>query len=888
MEGESIAPTSDVTMKVTGIGSGGRRSIDPTDYMGQAFVYEEWVKQRIKDIKRKEEKEAAHSAEAQNIRNIQSEITSVAIPEAQKELAAIEDQKLDIQSTEEYKLWEAEQKAAKEQYDKEQKEIPAELRPTAGAIPIKVFALERYNKDLIEKRDAVNNAMKKVESALSLKDLNDAKAELNKAKEEYKTVARINPASPEGKEKYKDEIITSWRELPKYATGFGLGGYFGTDQSGKENVKLKDQLAANILGQVVGSATPAIKMTPQEVMESQGFKPEVNPVTGGMNYYKILPDGSKQMFTGNLTGPNAITQYKFIDTTNASQLASAMDRITGSGGKLNREQADEVLNAVLKQSYINKQNILMQKQAYAEMYPTDENKAEVVNYYNKMSADLANEAKKLTSDVYAQGGVKLEDLIKTTLTRPVVGTIAGQNIYGSKSTGEYVILPDKSIASLADITTFRQQAGKTGEYTLFAQPGSGRSLDIAAENARQWLYANLPGYRGEKEGAKPARTGDVVIDGKALPIIHRADEGEFVKLETGREVPLSIVTDLKQLAAGTGIYARDPNLRDAQLEYLEAYKLYNVDAAHRDEHQPRLVAASQALLTNPTFTSNPELQKNLIVMATVGSVFAGMKYDDTYQKWIPSGDNIAKSILKFSATPPVENAVNTGFLQQGSVTQSFKDIASSIPKYGGDPMVGLFRAQLIANQNKQVLDLQPGTKDYNSMINMVARAAAGTKDVGEYSIPKGFASENIEIKKPSLSVSQPVEITSGPARVADTSQVLVKKKGFLDFFKKTPSVKKNAPLVFGTNITGTGLEYRKTKSKYPKMNIKRTIKRKVKRSDELLSLFNTEKAYDMDKMIGNISGITDVIGKKNKLIKGIDLKPMVNVTLPKFRKIKKQ
>jgi hypothetical protein len=588
------------------------------------------------------------------------------------------------------------------------------------------------------------------------------------------------------------------------------------------------------------------------------------------------------------------------------------NRLSGSGQRMSEDQANDVLQALLQRASIDQQNILMDKEAYANMFPTEENKAAVTDNAIKMEKYLQDKGAKLKEDVYSGAGLTINEL-KTPTIR--VGSIGGADIYGGgKTGGEYILTPGTKETPtsktgqtlLSDVTNIIQAASKTGEYNLFKMPGEtgSRQLDAMSISAKQWLGENLPGYKetsttksdlisrfGEDKITSLTKLGSITINGTSLPIVSRPGEGrEFVKTPSGEEVPLKIMTEARDLATGGGIYASNPDLRNATLDYIAAYRLANV--ATTGENLGKYRESEKNLANTPGY--RPEMFSTISAMTTIGGKYAGLKQDDVDSKWVPESDNIAQSLLRFSSSSPTVNAVKAGIIGSNDADRPFiRDTLNKVSSYGGDPLVALQILKYMGNQDKDIFNLDPRMSGYSEAIDAIARSAAGPNSKENYQLSENVkssiqthqklfptdrdtGSSNWNLKPiDSEFISVVNTEVKNPTKVTNLSKVYIN-PGSMKKWNKQGSAG-NVPTSSNLGIPHiTPLVMRKSKSSKPKINIKKEkIKNPIK---------DMKVSINMEKILGNVTGMLELPSNSKSAIKDITLKPISNFLLSMGKK----
>jgi len=975
-QGESIAPNADKTMKVVGVGSAARSSIDPTDYMGQSFVYEEWLKKKQKEYENEKERVQSQSIEGRDTQKVISEVGRVS-SSAQQAIDLAKKQSEEFKSSPEFESWKQKSIEAKKSYFLNDY-VPA----TGGTFTMKTFAYDNYMNKYNDAKQEVDTAMSMVKEAKTQSDLDVANKKLQEATSKFQKIASTNPTSEEGKQLFKDEMVSGVNTGAKYAAGWGVGGWHGT---GKDSIGRRDQMEANVTGGRVGGAIPVATMSPSEIMASQGFSLATNPDTGELGYFKVGADGkiqtdssgNKIQYTGGFqvqgqpywfrqdngqwsygVKGGGLQQFKISDKigeANAAVYEKMLDRFAASNQKVTLDQAKDIVNTLFMKDQIDKHNILDQKVKYAEMFPTDDNKKDVLNYQMALSQNAASDFGRIVQTVIDKGGergvidagiIKSGDPNRPVLGRTSVGSVGGLKIYSDKSGKEYVDLPGVTAKftggtmSLAQLTDLRQQAGKTGEYNLYNYTGvtGVDNLNTTSQDAKTALGKILPG--GYKEEYKPiVQIGSIKLEGEELPIFKKTEtDREYVKLKTGGEAPLSAIVALKELSSGRGVYAKDPDLRNAQLDFITSYKLSLIDPT--GDNISRRNESYNNLYSNPNFTK--EMREQMESMVNVGGKFAGLKYDNENKQWTAT-DDVAKSTLKFSSQAPLKNVQDIGLFSREDLSkQQIHDISKSLAKYGGDPLIGMSNVKMMLERNPEIMDLSPKVNAYKSTIDLVAKEASrfepsrgmssnpmqglvnyrapqhiinkyfkenDSQSAGQLSvydiIQKHYEKQDSLPSTREISIANRVEGPWTPkdwsvkASVPDTVSIINEEKkssklpqkdykplisGIVSF-SKSPTVVTDQSKVYAKISTASPVTNKKVKGVLP--NITTTVFRKSKASTPKVNIKKKDKKVKVNSLeisnIGNFNFEMPKFNKEEKKSKPKKLNDIISSTLSSFK-----
>jgi|WetSurMetagenome_2_1015567.scaffolds.fasta_scaffold08022_9 hypothetical protein len=866
VQGQSIAPNSDKTMKVPGaIGElGESKSINPTDYMGMSFQYQKWLDEK------KKEYENAQKAKAESTEYVRS-TELPALKENEKKIEALVD------------------KDAYNKFVAQQEKVMSDWNATHGPVTGGSFqymdrAIDKYNKDYATDKSDVDLHYKEMQSATNKDDYNKAKNNYLDAISKLESTVKANPTTEEGKEKYKDEIKTGYSQGINYAAGWGVGGYHGT---GAGSTALADQMLANIISGKIGTATPMKLKTQTETMTDLGFKYIKDSETGELGWYgfKDVKDDKGNVvqklekYTGEI--PKGIA---LVDTgTSTSTLADMMKKFSNNGQRATDEQIADATKTSMASELIKQQNQLLNLATYAKMFPTDANKAKLNEYASAISNP---ETIKKEYDIILKGFQDLAGKVETAKTNfgEKTGTVLGRDIYQSREGGEYVVAGGKQVP-LSTVTAQRQLAGMTGEYTLFNNPGYGGDVALRgqSESAKQWLYTNF-GDAGKVAEPNLQRVGDIKVEGTILPIVQSGGR-EYVKPATGSLIPLSNVLELKNLSTKSGEFATNTDLYNQEMDLIRSYKDYTVNKS--PESRVAVEIAIQNARSNPMF--DQERITRALNIATTGSVMAGMTVDNNKLK---PDSNIAKGILAFTSQSPLDNVVFSKLLSTEDANKPIvRDVIQKMPKYG-DPMIGVIKLNSILSSNidtgkgfDDLSTIDRNSKGYDKVVDRLAFATTSSylnEDTSPYVNNRVFGiQENAKIREvpqekysdivqvnPSFSFNKQAQYTplgeSGSvtanlpankyANAGDMVNGMIVKSPFLSsstFTNKTPSrdsldsalvfkKKGTQGLGFGMNTTGISIKslYRKSKKSKPKADIKLKKKsgKKNKKSDEFSDL----------------------------------------------------
>jgi len=855
VQGQSIAPNSDKTMRVPGavneFGEASTRSINPSEYMGMSFSYQKWLDEKKKEYDTKE-KDKITAVKDMLINDTE------AAARAEKNIE-------DYKSAPGYNK-EAYDKLIAENNKKHEEWNASHAPTTGGSFKYLESGLDKYNKEVSDAKNDMKLHHDEMSKSLNTEDYRKAKAGYDEAIAKLDEVTKLNPASAEGKEKYKDEIKTGWNKGQIFAAGWGVGGYHGY---GEGSAARADQLLANVTGSGVGGAKPMVLKTPTETMTDLGYKLIKDPETGEMGWFgfkEVKDDKGNsaqklEKYTGEI--PQGI---KFIDSgVSADVLKNMLINFNKTGQKPTNDQLTDAAKAAMVSDTIKQQNQLMNLVSYAKMFPTDSNKAKISEYANAIS-DPAG-ANKRYDDILK--GLKtasgVVDKPMTSNFGTYTGNVLGRDIYSNKEGKEYVVSGGNQIP-LSELTENRQRAGKTGEYTLFNFPGIGGDTNLMAQSeaSKQWLATKF-GEAGKITEPTLLRVGDVKVDNVILPIV-QSDGREYVKPISGSLIPLSQITELKNLSTKSGEFAYNDDLYNQEMGIIKSYKEYSINKT--PENRVAVEIAIQNARTNPLFT--PEKITRVFNIASTGSILAGMTKDDDNN--IKSDSNIAKGILSFVSKSPLDNAVASKFLSYENANKPvIRDVIQKMPKYG-DPMIGVIKLNRTIDSNtgtNEDLDLiDRKSEGYDKLINRLALTTASSH-IPYNENPYFGVLQNTKIKQedpnafderdynitevtPTFSFNKNQQyVIKGIGDVSPVVANVTNKNTIPTFTNKTPArtsldnalvfkKKGTEGLGFGINTTGLNVEslYRKSKKSKPKADIKSKKKpnKKNKTSDEFSKL----------------------------------------------------
>lgn len=862
VQGQSIAPNSDKTMRVPGavgeFGEDATKSINPTEYMGMSFSYQKWL----------DEKQKEYNTKQQNKIDVVKDMfanDTQAIKRAERDIEA-------FKAAPEYNK-EAYDKLVAES-NKKQEEWKASHGPVmGGSFQYLETALDKYNKDYSDAQNDMKLHYTEMSKALTKDDYNKARAAYNEAASKFEEIAKINPGSEEGKKKYKDEIKTGYNKGITYAAGWGQGGYFGpvgTEKEREAAIARRDQLAANITGGVVGGATATKALTASETMKEAGYFLKTDPDTGELAYFRMVqvknPAGEMvkvpEKFVGDIPGygPNKNVgsgpQLKFVDTasaTTAQALSGMLEKFNKTGQRATQEQIAEATDAIIRSDVVNQKNILSGLATKYNINPTPENASAYSNYANQAQAMLTQKYVDTVAKFKDLAGPKEKD-ITSLFGGKSVGSVLGRDIYSTKEGKEYVISGGQRIP-LSDVTLQREKAGMRGDYNPFNFPGYGgdTQLRTLSGEAKQWLSTHF-GDAGTIVEPKLEKVGDIKVEGVTLDIVQSGGR-EYVKPETGSLIPLSHITELKNLSTKSGEFAYNTDLYNQEMDLIRTYKNWFVDKS--PESQLAAQVASQNAIANPLFTKERFAAISNIV--SIGSPLAGMKYENDK---ITTEPNIAKGILAFTTRTPLDNAVQSKFLSNENANKPVvRDVIQKMSKYG-DPMFGIIKLSNTINRSAispdslDVVDRE--SKGYDKLVDKLAISSVSPYSNQVFGIPDSTKTkENQQLVPKNDTNVNYVGVDIPTAKYYDAGDVvggMSLKKPFVSastFTSKTPArsgldsalvfKKRGASGIgFGVNTTGLNVEslYRKSKKSKPKADIKLKKKsgEKSKKSDEFSKL----------------------------------------------------
>jgi hypothetical protein len=864
--GQSIAPSSDITMRIPGgiPTDVARRSIDPTDYMGQSFTYEQWLKAKQKEYESKQQNELDKVLDAQA-----NELPVLKTGKVEK-IKTIEDYRQSPEYKKAYDAFIAEGEKAKAEWNATHGPV------MGGRFEYKDYGMDRYLKDYNTAKSEVDKSFNIISQAKTRADYEDAKLKYDAAVKKYEEIAKMDPKSDEFKEKYKDEIKEAVNQGIQYASGWGQGGYHGY---GAGSIGLRDQLLAIATGSKVGGAIPAVLKSPTETMTDLGFH-----IDEGSNKWV---DATGKEYVGAIP-----KEYKLVASgIDPEVMKNMLANFNKTGQRPTDEQLTDAAKVTMLSETIKQQNKLMDLSTYAKMFPTDENKAALSKYAAEISDPNGADKryKEILSELKDVAGLPYKDMTPE-ITRVRTGSVLGTDIYSSLKGGEYVMPKGKEI-SLADVIDQRMAAGMTGNYNLYNFPGFGGAASLAAqsEGAKQWLYTTF-GDAGKVPDQKLEEVGRTTVEGVSLPIVQTGGR-EYVKPVTGSLIPLSVVTDLKNLANKSGEYKYNTDTYNREMDYLRSFKNYT--ASNTTENKMALDIAVRNLNSDPTLTQDKI--ERLTFITKLGSPLAGTSSDGSGVINLKAQDNVAKGILSFTTKDPLENAVSMGLLpKEAKDEQVVKDIVAKMPKYG-DPMIGMFSLIKTLNRNPDVLALDPTDKNYTKTIEKVASASAspslsntqsffvipsgmrkdfiGPKLPDNYVIPKNDQSQTdqVQVQLPTITpinhqnniqnatLTNPSSLVSGihnvNASITNTTGKSPARTGLKGVLIDNTTFKRKGGAFGNLNIPGltNTTVYRKSKKSKPKADLKG--KKKDKK----------DKSSGLDNLSKNISKFTmSFTGKKKK------------------------
>jgi hypothetical protein len=603
--GESITPSTDVIMKSTSpttpaVGA----SIDPTNYYGQSFVYDEWVKAKVKELnqptlgqtdmeKLAVQQDTYKAAGIEKESDLKSSIADIdkIVNEKSQQFQSNNSQIFDPVGT--YKAGQKEKAEKQAIIDKilSDKDIriargyDPDTGRTYGQVP--AYAAQVI-KIVEQKYPEYVNLIKGLEPKYG-----DLSRQTHNIEDTWTEDMPWSQRLGTSMGAQAGNVTTPVGQLEAYQTNIRNQKATATDAV-SEMKNATSQEAFDAAQKKYDNAIDALKST---------AKSDISKITVWTAPKTAQGYGEGGKLGADVYGELANKKYQLessiaASTGSSTALGNALNKIVTSGGNINAEQlqdlgsmkgdiaikANELSYTNTLIDYVNAQNKYLAKPSNENLQvaQTMEKRAiEAGNKYTLAQQKVENpETSTFMSGLSGKNVIgKNDNLIASfsdtnTIDKTIspIGKIGGSNIYGT-SKGEVVSGISNQIVPLSTITQLRQMQHQTGEYTPYGvyqisnvykdisgsqkeknlksgvplSPIVGQSTEnlanIQSEMAAVKLLSTLvnPDIIDKYAGAKMSMGKETTPEG--LPIV-RYNQNDYVIPKTGSPTRLSVYTSL--------------------------------------------------------------------------------------------------------------------------------------------------------------------------------------------------------------------------------------------------------------------------------------------------------------------------------------------------------
>jgi hypothetical protein len=932
--GESITPGTDIIMQTTAasqpaIGA----SIDPTNYYGQSFVYDEWVKSKIKDLNQAadtdEEKALAKVADQQATYKDIADKKSNELKEELESLTPLINEKTDkFKSDNSVAIdpmgsWVQDRSNAK-QFEQESANAKAiimkdpEIRGSLG-----------YDSDTGRKYGSIEDWQVYNLVAKKFPDL----AKYWPQSKPY-GAGNVYAASFTGYSQ-NSAIDENGEPLSKPSTSIGSQAGNTTTPSGQlityqQNVE-KQKASASDAIEIMKNATTQEKFDAAQKQYDNAIqalkdasKQDISKITTwtDVKYAQGYGQGGKVSSDvyGDLANQKYNLQQSIASQVSSSQsLNSALNGITESGGRLNAEQLQDLgnmRNQVVSQ--MNDLNLVNAKIKLADAqnayidHPSQENydaaiaaikNTNAVAYINSLGSSnyLQNlsgvnvigksdnmgtlNVNSSNGQLYRSGLNFGDNKIELSPIAPIVGSIGGSAIYGSNKGGEIVQgikstdFNNTGISKLSDVNKLIQQFNKTGEYNVpygsIYQTGKiiGSHIDTNDEFGRIASTVIDSPVQGNKLANKAAEIAEFSLRNTlASPTLINS-------LYNAPSIGTTKIGNLPIVKANNGDEMVLPNSGSP-------IKLSDFNALSPDD--------KSVMVETPDQLIAPGANQSIIDI-----INASVKYGGG-----PSTTNLQIISNRLSKIDPL--ILNS--LEKNKSLMSDKEYKTSIDIMGKRIATGnvndLSDTKILSGIAKNMVEKQterisasaptPFKSTYTPNVNKDVFGNSNIFDISSKNNISKSSGSNITSTVPQVNISNVTAGTSiGSPSKTGLSGVLIGNSSLSNF--KSPSSGLNLTNIFGTSKKKSegNVAFRKSKVSNPKIDVKKHDKKYDKKIDQKMHIDTKIKSeipginiQDLKFIRGNVAnnrvGVIDTeIIKVNDMFKI----PMINIGNKK-RKVK--